>query len=404
MKNFIYKGSYLFIILLCFSCTRSEDILPPATFPNTAEVFTDVPVGLTDQFFVSFDPAEGANPEAFGVDENESFEGTTSIRIDVPSETDPNGTFVGGIFEDRGDGRDLTGYNALTFYAKATTTATIGTFGYGNDFDESRFLASITDVELTTGWKKYVIPFPDPSKLVQERGMFLFSAGSGSTDGVGFTFWMDEIRFENLSTIAQPLRRALDLQVIYNVDGTDVAVNAAASYFDLEEFDFAPTPPERDLDDVVSIYSDAYNNVQVDNYNGFFQFATTQGGSTSIGDENFIKYTALNFVSINMFNSPDVDATGMTHIHVDVNVRETVDAGDYINLQIINNDGGAGGSNGTVSLGGVSELVEDQWVSYDIPLANFGGLNSTEDIDLIFFISDATISEILVDNVYFYKQ
>lgn len=404
MKNLIYKTSFLCIALLSLSCSRDDGDLKPATFPNTPGIFTDIPINLTDQFFVSFDPAAGANTDGFGTDENEAYEGTTSIRIDVPSATDPDGTFIGGIFEDRGAGRNLTEYNALTFWAKSSITATIGTVGFGDDFQSNTYAASINDVPVSTGWKKVIIPIPDPSKLVNERGMFLFSIGSQSTDGAGFTVWLDEIQFENLGIVAHPLKRALDQQVIFNVAGNEVAVNAAAGYFDESDFDFAPTPPERNAADVVSIFSDAYTNVQVDNYNGFFQFATTQGGATSIGDENFISYTDLNFVSINMFNSPDVDASGMTHIHVDVNVRESINAGDFINFQIINNDGGASPSSGSVSLGSYGSLREGRWVSYDIPIADFAGLTALNDVDLIFFVSDGTISNILVDNVYFYNQ
>ncbi len=404
MKNLTYKTSFLCIALLTLSCSRDDGDLQPATFPNTAEIFTDVPVNLTDQFFVSFDPAAGANTGGFGTDDNVAYEGTTSIRIDVPSANDPDGTFIGGIFEDRGAGRNLTEYNALTFWAKSSITATIGTVGFGDDFQSSTYIASLNEVPVSTGWKKVIIPIPDPSKLLNERGMFLFAAGSQNTNGAGFTIWLDEIKFENLGIVAQPLKKGLDLQVVFNVDGAEVAVNAGAAYFETSDFNFAPTPPERNAADVVSIFSDAYTNVQVDNYNGFFQFATTQGGASSIAGENFISYTQLNFVSINMFNSPDVDASAMTHIHVDVNVREPINAGDFINFQIINNDGGASPSNGTVSLGSYKSLREGQWVSYDIPLSDFTNLTGTNDIDLIFFISDATISNVLVDNVYFYKQ
>ena len=116
MKNMKSKVILSLLVLLAFGCTRDESDLPFAKFPSTAEVFTDNPVGLTDEFFISFDPNGGANTEGFGTDENEFFEGTTSIRIDVPSPSDPDGNFIGGIFRDRGDGRDLTEYDALTFW------------------------------------------------------------------------------------------------------------------------------------------------------------------------------------------------------------------------------------------------------------------------------------------------
>ena len=65
-------------------------------------------------------------------------------------------------------------------------------------------------MQLTTDWKKYVIPISDPSKLTQEKGLFLFSAGGldiidniPNGNEIGWTFWMDEIRFEKLGNIGQ---------------------------------------------------------------------------------------------------------------------------------------------------------------------------------------------------------
>jgi hypothetical protein len=406
---------------------------------------------------------DGAKPDVFSVDENEGYESEASIRFDVPDADDPGGGFAGASFVVDGAARNLTEYNALTFWGKASQSATIGTMGFGQQFQ-----ATITDLSFTTNWQKFVIPIPDPSKLTEVETVFLFAAGGIGPVGeqVGYTFWIDELKYENSPTVAQPLARIFNgndesitaingstipvsgVNVLYNVDGFDVSVNTAAAYLDFTssdptvatvdetgtivvlqegttvitatlgeeaadvrgsvavtstgEFDAAPTPPTRDASDVVSVFSDAYENVQVDNYNGFFEFATTQGGVVTIGNENVISYTDLNFVSINMFNSPDVDASAMTTVHVDINVREPVGGGDFLRFQLINNNGPSETS-GAVNLGDYSPLRQDEWVSYDIPLSDFEGLGGTNDIDLIFFVSDGTISNIYVDNVYFYR-
>ncbi len=206
MKNLFITRKLSFVAVICAltflnGCQPDDEDLQEATFPNIADIFTDVPVNLTDQFFVSFDPNAGANTNGFGTDNNIAFEGNTSIRIDVPSPNDPNGNFIGGIFLDRGEGRNLTSYNSLSFYALSSTTATI-TVGFGTDFETDSFAVS-TDIELRTGWNKYVIPVPNANRLVQERGMFLFAAGSGSTNGFGYTFWLDEMRFEDSNFVSQ---------------------------------------------------------------------------------------------------------------------------------------------------------------------------------------------------------
>ena len=54
-------------------------------------------------------------------------------------------------------------------------------------------------------WKKYIIPIPDASKLTQEQGMFWYAEGPEGPVGneVGYTFWVDELKYEKLGTIAQ---------------------------------------------------------------------------------------------------------------------------------------------------------------------------------------------------------
>lgn len=363
--NYFKIASLLGLVLVMASCERElSDEATFATFPSNGDIFTDNPVGLTDAFFISFDPNGGANTNGFGTDEIEVFEGNSSIRIDVPSATDPDGGFIGGIFKDRGNGRNLTQYDALTFYAKASTTATIGLFGFGTDFEEDKYAVALTNTELSTTWKKYTIPIPDASKLIQEKGMFIFSAGSGSTGGSGYTFWLDEIRFETLGTLAQAqpaIFNGVDIQqqgfVNVPIDitgltqtfnaasGNNITVSAAPAYFDFESsnndiafvneqgvvsvievgeatimatldnvsasgsltldvqgsFDFAPTPT-RDPSTVISIFSDTYTNIPVSRYNSFFEpFQDTLGGVVNVGTQTILSYTDLNFVGI-VFN------------------------------------------------------------------------------------------------------
>jgi len=482
-------GLVLLSPMVFTSCERDvSDAAVPATFPTTAEVYTDNPVGLTDEFFISFDPVGGANPEAFGTDDNEAYLGSSSIRIDVPAPNDPDGAFVGGIFKDRGEGRNLTGYDALTFWVKGSTTATVGTFGFGTDFETSPFPVEISDIQLSTDWRKVTIPIPNSSKLTQEKGLFLFSAGSFDLDitpddsedpgtvDLGYTFWIDEIKFENLGTIGQyrpsiengeeiltegflevPIQ-ITDLAMTANLEsGEDVTVNVAPSYFEFESsnpevatvdenglisvigtgeviitasingiaaegsislnvegsFNFAPTPTTP-AENVVSIFSDAYQDIPVSRYNSFFEpFQETLGGVQSVGSENIISYTDLNFVGI-VFNDvifpaeavQPVNATDLTHLHIDVNVQEAVQDSDRLLLELTNY--GSPETVGSYLISG-SELLEDNWVSFDIPLSEFSGLGDRNRIGLLLFNSTnasnvSTISNIFLDNIYFYTE
>ncbi|HKK88088.1 MAG TPA: hypothetical protein VJ917_04505, partial [Saprospiraceae bacterium] len=192
-----------FILLLTLAgCERelSDDVVP-ATFSTTGDIFTDNFVGLGNDFYLPF---ADSKLDAFSVDNSEGFESRASYRVDVPNAGDPNGNYAGAILRVDGAGRNLTGYDALTFYAKASQGITLSEVGFGQDFLENKYQVSLTSLAVGTNWTKYIIPMPDPEKLVNERGLFWYSDGTEETNGQGYTLWFDEIRFEKLGTIAHP--------------------------------------------------------------------------------------------------------------------------------------------------------------------------------------------------------
>jgi len=463
LKLFLFSGFIFTITVSCESNLWERDLSDEAvfaTFSSSAEVFID---GFSGG--LSYDPFGDSKLDAFSVDDQEKYSGTASMRFDVPNFGDPSGAYAGATFRDA-IGRDLTDYDALTFYVKASQSATLNEVGFGNDFEENKYVVTLNNVPLSTNWTKIIIPIPDPSKLFRERGMFWYA--EGPENGTGYTFWIDELKFEKLGTIAQPRPAILGgvdefqetfignnfpitgTQTFNLGSGLNQTVSAAPSYFtysstnpevarvnetgmvtildsgtakvtaildgvlaegsisfeSLGEFDSAPTPPDRNPGDVISIFSDAYPNVQVDYYNGFFLdgFQTTKGGAPplSIGGGEVINYTELNFVAIGTFlDVPPVNATAMTHLHVDIFVNEDLDSGDFIRLLLLN-DVGQNETSGSFTIDD-STLIGNGWVSLDIPLSDFSGLNDRSQLGLLFFISDNTISNILVDNIYFYR-
>ncbi len=465
MKNikYIYLKLFLlsgFIFTITVSCERDlSDEVEFATFSSFPEVFID---GFSGG--LSYDPFGDSKLDAFSVDDEVKYSGTASMRFDVPSFGDPSGAYAGATFRDA-IGRDLTDYDALTFWVKGSQAATLNEVGFGNDFEENKFVVTMNNVPITTFWQKIIIPIPDPSKLDGEKGMFWYA--EGPENGVGYTFWVDNLQYEKLGNIAQPRPAILDgMDIIeptfignmYSITGTQTfnlgsgfnqTVSAAPSYFTYSstnpevarvneqgvvtildtgtatvtaildgvlaegsitfesqgEFNAAPTPPERNPGDVISIFSDAYNNVDVDYYNGFFApYQTTQGGAppVNVGGGQVINYTDLNFVGIGTFlDVPTVNATDMAFIHVDIYVNEPLDSGDFIRFQLIN-DVGNNETSGSVTFDDAS-LVQDNWASFDIPLSDFSGLSNRSQLGLIFFVSDATVSNIFVDNIYYYR-
>ena len=63
------------------------------------------------------------------------------MRIDVPNVGDPLGAYAGAIFPDY-SGRDLSGFDALTFWAKGSQGATINEIGFGDEFTEDKYFVA----------------------------------------------------------------------------------------------------------------------------------------------------------------------------------------------------------------------------------------------------------------------
>ncbi|MDP2159586.1 MAG: glycosyl hydrolase family 16 [Flavobacterium sp.] len=485
-RNTILLGLVLMINL---NCDRDiSDDATIATYPKTGEIFTDTPIGMGSNFYF---PYGGSKPTAWSVDNEVSYKGSASMRFDVPNANDPEGTYAGAIFRIDGAGRNLTGYDALTFYVKASQGVTIAELGFGEDFIDNKYMATITNVSIGTNWTKIIIPIPDPSKLLQERGMFRYAAGTQTTNGFGYTFWIDELKFEKLgtNTLLYPFILSGDdrtvqgfagsnqiineLGALYNLaNGQNVSVNTTPAYFNFSssntnvtspftlnnfgqifttvigasgsavvtaqmgntlaqgsltinavgEFPHAPVPT-RSAATVISLFSDAYTNVPVRHYNGFFQGSATQGGAGNDPNnvdiqapflngtlDNIIHYTQLDFVSIGMYETVSrVNITGMTHFHVDINVRQAVNAGNFIRIELHSSlANGPTTSSGSfvVNAATLTNVDANGWASLDIPISSFPGFNDATNLGQIFFVSGnpGGIFSVWVDNVYFYAQ
>ena len=451
------------VFIASVSCERNlSDDASLSSYSKNPDVFIDgFSAGL------GYGAFGGSKYTAFVVDTEVKYQGTASMRIDVPNVGDPGGTYAGGVFIDQ-TGRDLSGYDALTFYIKATQGANINELGFGTDFGINKYNVVLQNLSVGTSWQKVIIPIPDASKLKQENGMFWYS--EGPENGYGYTFWIDNVKYAKLGTIGHPMPKIFDgndnteqtfigsvsnvtdLTESFNMEnGANQTIIVAPSYYAFNSSDssvatvnelgavtvvgagttvitaklggvdatgsltitslgaFTAAPiPTRDPANVISIFSNAYTNVPVEYYNGYYApYQTTQGQSDiNINGDNIIKYSQLNFVAT-QFAQPTVNATQMTHLHVDIQVQEAIQPADYIKIQIgdFGNNatfGGGDDSNGVVNFPS-STFTTNTWVSLDIPLSSFTGLTNKAHLAQIFFISDATISNILVDNMYFYK-
>lgn len=438
------------------SCQRDLSDLQPVGNPTNPEVFINTfSPGLNYAAF------GGSVPTAFDVDNSVTYNNTTtSMRFEVPDAGDPRGAYAGGTFF-TGTGRDLSGYNALTFWMKASQAANIDVLGFGNDLGANKYQASITGVPVTTNWQKYIIPIPDPAKLTDERGMFFYS--EGPENDRGYTFWIDEVKFEKLGTIAHPKHAILDgqdqvetsftgitktiggLRSTYNLpSGINQSVQAASAYFDFVSSNpaiatvssvglvsviggpgnatitatlggavakgsltiqsvgnFQPAPvPTRDPAKVISFFSDAYTNVPVDYYNGYWApFQTTLSADFDVNGDHVLNYTDFNFVGI-QFSSPTVNASAMTHLHADIYLPNTLPANGSFKIEVVDN--GTGGTGAFTT--SIPVAQSQQWISLDIPFSNFTGLSNRSQLWQIIFVDEGgNIPGFYADNIYLYS-
>ena len=461
-RQLAYQLSIWIIVFAVFSCENDPNDFEEATYSKNPEVFID-----TFSPGLLFSSYGGAVADAFQVDTDVAYNNSAaSMRFDVPNVNDSSGSYAGGSFYTN-VGRDLTGYDALTFWAKSSVAATIDVVGFGNDFGDNKYQASITGLQISTAWQKYIIPIPDAAKLTIEKGMFFIS--EGPENGNGYTFWIDEVKFEKLGTInpqqpqilnGQDVAQTAYVGVTNTIDGLvttfnmpngiNQGVNVTPAYFVFTSsneavatvneqgivttvgagtavitatvggvealgsltinssgtYVHAPTPTA-DPTDVISIFSDAYTNVPVNYYNGYWQpYQTTQSADFTVDGDNVLNYTNFNFVGIE-FATPTVNASGMSHLHIDLYIPNTLPAGANFKVGLVDFGadgvfGGGNDSNFTLTFTAPT-LVSQGWVSLNIPLANFTGLASRSHLGQI-ILEGTNITSFYADNIYFYND
>ncbi|HET8725422.1 MAG TPA: Ig-like domain-containing protein [Anaeromyxobacteraceae bacterium] len=438
---------------------------------RTANVTVNVGASTSGAVFVGgFDT--GVSFAGFGgavndvsVDATEQLNGRSSLKFVV---TGTAGAYSGGALV-ASSPRNLSGFNALTFYAKASTANTLDVTGIGDDaVAPTGFKANALNFALDGTWRKFVIPIPVPSKLTASTGLFHIADGPKN-----YTIWLNDIQYETLgaSELQPPTAAAVNWpNPTVGVGGTsqiDDAPNAVTyslpalpnagkltgvgfRYFDLASsapsvatvsatglitgvsagsasvtatlgaltvpgaaavtVSSAPTEPAttaaaptRPAGDVISLYtsSNTYTNHLVDTWATSWSDATFS--EFAIGSALVKKYANLSFAGVEFLVST-VDASAMTHIHVDVWTPNATQFG----IKLVNDVGGAGQAEATVSLNGTTTpaITTGTWLSLDIPLSSFAGLSMNKLGQLLWLdnVGGPERATFFIDNVYFWRS
>lgn len=173
----------------------------------------------------------------------------------------------------------------------------------------------------------------------------------------------------------------------------------------------APTPPARLAADVVSLFSDAYTNVAVTTWG-----ASWGPTSSSIVDNPIAGNPTkkINIASGQTFAGIVLgtyyDLTSFTHFHVDYWIANPLPTGQALSIKLSNHAAQAGETSGIQTLpvpqGG-------QWVSLDIPLANFVAASAPANLarnsikEIVLTAARADNQQALFiyfDNLYFHKN
>lgn len=407
---------------------------------------------------VDFQAFLGSKVDAVSIDSTTVHDGATSLMITVPPTGDPSGTYAGGAFTHQ-RGRNLSQYNAITFWAKASRPLTFNVFGIGNDnTGTSRYTAQRSNVILNTTWKQVVMPLPLPSKLQDERGLFFFAEGPEA--GQGATIWIDNLVFANVPGISNPRPFIQDAeltpdvgsyvtvpgtQLVIAVDEVDQVIDLMQNYFTFTSsadtvavggegtvlvtglgtatitaklgnlpasgtLTLTPNPspvagapvPSHLPADVISLFSDSYTNVAVDTWSASWDVADV--ADVSVQGNPAKKYSNLSYAGIEFLGAHVVNASTMTHFHIDVWAA----AGTSFKVKLV--DFGANGVYGgaddkeqelTFTSASNPAFNPGGWSSLDIPLSAFTNLTTRAHLAQLILAGDA--GAVYVDNLYFHK-
>ncbi len=432
-------------------------------FTNPAEATTD-PIVFDDEFgdAVDYQAFENSKVDAVQTDYAVAFSGPASLRVTVPGPGSQEGWFAGGAFTTF-NLRDLTSYNAVTFYAKSSINSTLDVAGHSNDnTGTSLYEASRSAIPLTNEWVRVIVPIPNPSRLTFEGGLFFFAEGHENDQG--FDFWMDEIKFEYVEGITNP-RPVIDTETqttfvggsvevsgtftTFDVGREDVVVNHLPACFDYVSSDSlvatvidgtiqavgtgnatvtarldtvsaegavtvnvlgepeGPAPsPTVPAADVISLFSDVYDDVPVDTWHAPWTGSTGTVSDFVLYGDNTKVYTDLNFAGIEFLEENMIDAAGagMTHLHLDV----WAPSGGLFKVKLVDfgpNGAWGGGDDSEDELlfngGTVPPFFSGQWSQLEIPLSDFDLLFMNHLAQMV--ISSSDVHTVIVDNVYFHR-
>jgi hypothetical protein len=434
-------------LVTAVGCGRDTSTLDLAPLDDDPTVYIDVfPAGVKYRAF------QWSKYVALDEDPVVGHLSPKSLKISVPRRDDPDGGYAGGAFVAK-NARDLSGYNALTFWAKASRAEVFDVVGFANDnTGTSKYQASWSNIALTTEWQKFIVPIPFPARLSAERGLFFFADQVPETSD-GYAAWFDEVQFEKVGAIYNP-RPYMANQIINTLVGDQVFVDSTKTTFYVAGIDetidhfpgyftyyssnqavaeaaggeitvtgpgeanitakldtvtvsgavtlsssalpptAAPTPTYPAAD-VVSLFSDVYDNAAVETWAVKWLYASWDVADVEIEGDDVKVYPDLGFAGI-ILEDP-VDVSKMTYMHIDVFVYE----GNEFKVKLVDFDP-FGNLEWEVVFNEFTDpkFEAGRWVTLEIPMTSFL-LGTMKNIGQV--ILSGQRNTVFIDNIYWHK-
>lgn len=279
----------------------------------------------------------------------------------------------------------------LTFLGFSNTNRTL-VVGIG--LNEAPWTAVVQTVNLTTTGQIYELTLT--TNFASNNSRIIFDMGA-ATGFVG----IDNVMLELTTTTCN--------NGIQDGDETGIDCGGSCPPCLVLPSSAAPTPPARPAADVVSIFSDAYSNITIDN----FDAGWCGGAATTLiaidGNNTLQKNNGIVCHGIDFQNNRQ-NLTDFTYVHFDFYITDTDLVGDVFNLKLVNfNGGNAESSSLEVNINGgtTPQLVANQWVSVDVPITALGGVIAgslaRNDVAQI-GITTANVTNVWYDNIYIHKN
>lgn len=367
MKSIKYITSFIVAAIL-FSCSTENDLpdLDALGAPTDVSALTTVTQDNTGK--VTFLPRGG------GVTQYEIYfgDGTT-----VPAYVNPGGTvdhvYKEGIYNAKIVGITLNGKRTeviqeveVSFKAPQNLVVSIE-----NDLAVSKKVNVTATADYALFYDVYFGEAGKPDPI---------SANNG--ESVSYTY-----QNPGIYTIRVVSKSAAIKTTEYSEEFTVTVVN--------KPFASAPTPPNRQASDVISIYGSKYTNVAGTNY--FPDWGQAGQGSSwtefDLNGDKMLNYIKLSYQGIALADGTTIDVSGMEFIHMDVWTSDL----QKIETSLISK------TNGEKPV--VKDLVANEWTSIDIPISAFTsqGLTVADIFQLKFVGTPWATGSVFIDNIYFYK-